>query len=57
MHIAGWAAKFFGLTLIDQNSWIDDGDLVRDGLRMNGRGKRRLGQLYARVRGSAGSKK
>ena len=39
-----------------------DCGLVRDGLQLNGRGKRRLGQLYTRVSGldvggSAGSKK
>ena len=51
-----------GLTFVDPNSWIEDGDLVRDGLDLNGRGKRRLGQLRATVsgldvRGLAGSKK
>ena len=53
-----WVAN----ALVDPNSWIEDGDFVRDGLHLNGRGKRRLGQLYARVSGldvggSAGSKK
>jgi hypothetical protein len=37
-------------------------DFARDGLHLNGRGKRRVGQIYARVigldvGGSAGSKK
>jgi len=40
----------------------EDGDFARDGLHLDGREKRRLGQLYARVsgldvEGSAGSKK
>jgi len=51
-----------GLTIVDPNSWIEEGGFFRDGLHLNGRGKRRLGQLYARVSGfdvggSAGSKK
>ena len=29
-----------GLTFVDPNSWIEDGDFVRDGLHLNGRGKR-----------------
>ena len=55
-------ANALGRTFVDPNSWIEDGDFVRDGLHLNGTGKRRLGQLYARVSGidvggSAGSKK
>jgi hypothetical protein len=55
-----WVASTLELTLVDPNSWIEDGDFDRDGLHLNGRGKRRLGQLYARVGGldfggSAGS--
>ena len=57
-----WVANGLGLAFVDPNSWIEDGDFVRDGLHPNGRGKRRLGQLYARVSGldvggSAASKK
>ena len=57
-----WIANALRLTSIDLNSWIEDRDFVRDGLHLNGRGKRRLGQLYAivsglDVRGLAGSKK
>jgi len=56
-----WVANALGLTFFDPNSWIEDGDFARDGLHLNGRGKRRLGQLYVRVSGldvggSAGSK-
>jgi len=56
-----WAANALGLTFVDPNSWIEDGDFARDGLRLNGRGKRRLGHLCARISGlddggSAGSK-
>jgi len=57
-----WVANALGLTFVDPNGWIEDGDFPRDGLHLNGRGKRRLGQLYARVSGldfggSAESKK
>jgi lysophospholipase L1-like esterase len=55
-----WAANALGLTFIDLNSWIEDRVFARDGLHLNGRGKRLLGQLYPRVTGldvgeSAGS--
>ena len=46
-----WTAEAFGLTFVDPNSWLEDSDLARDGLHLNGRGKKRLGQLYARVGG------
>ena len=46
-----WVANALGLTLVDPKSWIEDGDFARDGLHLNGRGNRRLGQLYARVSG------
>jgi len=46
-----WVANASGLTFVDPNSWIEDGDFARDGLHLNGGGKRRLGQLYARVSG------
>ena len=46
-----WLANALGLTFFDPNIWIEDGDFARDGLHLNGRGKRRLGQLYARVSG------
>jgi hypothetical protein len=36
---------------VDPNSWIEDSDFARDGLHLNGRGKKRLGHLYARVSG------
>jgi len=57
-----WVTNALGLTFFDPNSCIEDGDFARDGLHLNGRGKRRLGQIYARVRGldvggSAESKK
>jgi len=42
-----WVANTLRLTFVDPNSWIEDGDFARDGLHLNGRGKRRLGQLYA----------
>ena len=43
-----WVAKALGLNFVDPNSWIEDGDFASDRLHLNGRGKRRLGQLYAR---------
>jgi len=46
-----WVANAMGLTFLDPNSWIVDGDFARDGLHLNGRGKRRLGQIYSRVSG------
>jgi len=57
-----WVANALGIAFFDPNRWIEDGDFVRNGLHLNGRGKRRLGQLYARVSGldvggSAESKK
>jgi hypothetical protein len=53
-----WVASVLGLTFVDPNNWIEDGDFARDGLHLNGRGKIRL---YARISGldvggSAGSK-
>jgi hypothetical protein len=49
--VLDWIANALGLTFVDLNSWIEDGAFVRDGVHLNGRGKRRLGQLYARVSG------
>jgi len=46
-----WVANDLGLIFFDPNSWIEDGDFARDGLHLNEIGKRRLGQLYARVSG------
>jgi hypothetical protein len=46
-----WVANALGLTFVDPNSWVEDGDFARDGLHLNGRGKSRLVQLYARVSG------
>jgi hypothetical protein len=44
-----WLARALGITFIDLNSWIDKWDFARDGLHLNGRGKRRLGHLNIRV--------
>ena len=46
-----WIAETFKITFVDPISWIEDEDFARDGLHLNGRGKKRLGQLYARVGG------
>jgi hypothetical protein len=49
-----WVANAMGLTFVDPNSWIEEGDFGRDGVHLNGRGKRHLGNLYARVSGLEG---
>jgi hypothetical protein len=49
-----WTANALGTTFVDPNSWMQDGDFAGDGLYLNGRGKKRLGQLYARVSGLDG---
>jgi len=46
-----WVANILGLSFDDPNSWMEEGDFARDRVHLNGRGKRRLGQLYARVSG------
>jgi hypothetical protein len=40
-----WVANALEITFVDPNSWIENGHFARDGLHLNGRGKRRLGQL------------
>ena len=40
-----WVANALGLTFVEPNSWIEDGDFTSDGLHLNGRGKRRLGHI------------
>ena len=56
-----WVTNALGLTFVYPNTSIEEEDFARDVLHLYGRGKRRLGQLYARVSGldvggSAGSK-
>ena len=46
-----WVAKTLGVTFVDPNSWVDDWDFSRDGLHINRRGARHLGQLYSSVCG------
>jgi hypothetical protein len=46
-----WISRALGTTFVDPNRWMEDGDFARDGLHINGRGKRRLGHLYARDSG------
>ena len=43
-----WVANTLGVTFVDHNSWVD-WDFSRDGLHINRRGARKLGQLYSRV--------
>ena len=45
------------MTFVDPNSWLEDWDFARDGLHVNFRGARRLGQLYCRVSGLVGRRK
>jgi len=46
-----WVTNTLGVTYVDPNSWVDDWDFSRDGLHINRRGVRQLGQLYSRVCG------
>jgi hypothetical protein len=46
-----WIAGALGIIFIDPNTWTEDGDYARDGLHLNGRGKKRLRHLHARVSG------
>jgi len=47
-----WVAKTLGVTFVDPNNW----DFSRDGLHINRRGARHLGQLYSRVCGISGER-
>jgi hypothetical protein len=49
-----WSAQILGVTFVDPNSWVDEWDFGRDGLHINRRGARHLGQLYSRVGGIGG---
>jgi hypothetical protein len=40
-----WVANALEITFVDPNTWIEDRDFARDGLHLNGRRKRRPGQL------------
>jgi hypothetical protein len=51
-----WVANTLGVTFVDQNCWVDDWDFSRDGLHLNGRGARHLGQLYSRLCGISGGR-
>jgi hypothetical protein len=44
-------------TFVDPNRWVSDWDFARDGLHINRRGARELGQLYSRVCGISGGGK
>jgi hypothetical protein len=51
-----WVAQTLGVTFVDPNSWVDDWDFGRDGLRINQREARHLRQLYSSVRGIGGGR-
>ena len=44
------------MTFVDPYSWVDDWDFSRDGLHINRKGVRHLGQLYSRVCGNSGKR-
>jgi hypothetical protein len=50
-----WVAQTLRVTWVDPNSWVD-WDFGRDGLHINRRGERHLGQLYCRVCGNRGGR-
>ena len=54
-----WISRALGVTFVDPNNWVEDWDFAMDGLHINRRVTRRLGQLYSRVSelGGRGKKK
>jgi hypothetical protein len=44
-----WISGALGITFVDPNRWIEDNDFARDGMHLNGGGKRLLGNLYTRL--------
>jgi len=54
--VANCVANTLGVTFVDPNSWVDDWDFSRDGLHINQRGARHLGQLYSRAFGISGGR-
>ena len=46
-----WISRTLGVTFVDPNSWLEDCDLARDGLQVNRRRARKLGELYSGVSG------
>jgi hypothetical protein len=44
-----WMANTPGVKFLDSNSWVDDWGFSGDGLHLNRRGARHLGQLFERV--------
>lgn len=46
-----WVVQMLGVTFLDTNSWVDDWNFGRNGLRINRQEARCLGQLYCRVCG------
>jgi len=51
-----WIAKTIGVTFVDPNSWVDDWDFGRDGLRIKQIGAKHLGLLSSRVYGFGGGR-
>ena len=49
-----WISRTLEVTFVDPNSLLEDWDFAGDGLHINRRGARRLGQLYFRVSGLCG---
>jgi hypothetical protein len=44
-----WVANTLGVAFLDHNSWVDDLGFSGDGLHLNRKGARHLGQLFERV--------
>ena len=44
-----WVASTLGVTFVDPNCWVDDWNYSGDGLHINRRWARHLGQLYSRI--------
>lgn len=50
-----WVADRTGATYVDPNSWINDGDLGRDGVHLNRRGATELGAWRQRRGATTGN--
>ena len=51
-----WIVDTLGVNFVDPNSWVGDWDFSRDGLHINRRGARYLGQIYSTVCGIGGGR-
>jgi hypothetical protein len=51
-----WVVQTLGVTFVDPSIWVDYRDFGRDGLHINRRGARHVGQLYSRFCGIDGGR-